>query len=59
MVDGKPIIVTAEVPQRLVLRSTLLNIPYNGVFRIDQGEGKNTVRFADDLALLVRGRDRE
>lgn len=58
-VDGKSSKVTAGVPQGSVLGPTLWNILYNGALRIDLGEGTTTIGFADDLAILVRGGDRQ
>ncbi|KAA5634955.1 hypothetical protein F3G63_34325, partial [Pseudomonas aeruginosa] len=45
--------VTGGVPQGSILGPTLWNILYDGVLRLELGDGAQLIGFADDLALVV------
>ena len=48
--------VSAGVPQDSVLGPVLWNIMYGFVLRIRLPKGTQIVRFADDIALVIRGK---
>jgi len=48
---------TAEVPQVSILGPTLWNLRYNDVFKVELPEYVNLVGYADDLALIVKGKN--
>lgn len=52
---------TADVPQGSVLGPTLWNGTYDGVLKVanDPDAGVRSVAYADDLALLIKGRTEE
>jgi len=48
---------TAGVPQGSILGPTLWNLTYNDVFKLELPEYVNLVGYADDLALIVKGKN--
>lgn len=50
---------TCGVPQGSVLGPTLWNLYYDDVLREEMPDGTTMVAYADDLALIVCGKDRE
>lgn len=49
----------AGLPQGSVLSPILWNILYEGVLRLQLEESAETIAFADDLAVIVRGLNKE
>lgn len=45
------------VPQGSIVEPTLWNLLYDGLLRMDMGEGCRLIAYADDLAFLAKSRD--
>lgn len=50
---------TCGVPQGSVLGPTLWNVLYDGLLRLEQPEGVTLVGYADDVAMVILGRNME